>query len=67
LHTIFQTYGKKKKLIQRLGRFKRDYYNGVCFRTALTVTATIFFLCSQAHAGQAKNSSQFKLKNETEG
>ncbi|GEM_PF-3538854 len=40
---------------------------GVCFRTALTVTATIFFLCSQAHAGQAKNSSQFKLKNETEG
>jgi hypothetical protein len=39
---------------------------GACFRTALTVTAAILFLCSQAHAGQANNSSQFKLKNETE-
>ncbi len=39
---------------------------GVCFRSALTVTAAIFFLCSQAYAGQVKNSSQFKLENETE-
>jgi TPR repeat protein len=39
---------------------------GACFRTALTVTAAILFLCSQAYAGQANNSSQFKLKNETE-
>jgi uncharacterized protein len=39
---------------------------GACFRSALTVTAAILFLCSQAHAGQAKNSSQFKLKNETD-
>jgi TPR repeat protein len=30
------------------------------------VTVTVFFLCCQAYAGQAKNSSQFKLKNETE-
>jgi uncharacterized protein len=36
-----------------------------CFRTTLTVTAVIFLLCSQAHAGQANNSSQYKLKNET--
>lgn len=39
---------------------------GACFRTALTVTAAILFLCSQAYAGQANNSSQFKPKNETE-